>query len=175
LVIASVGLFAAGLAWLSGKPFGPSRTVTFPVRFTDVLGLRAGDPVQISGVKVGRVENVVLQDVGQVMVYVAVNADSRPHADARAEVAALDFLGAKYINYRPGTAPQMLPKDQPVTGAREMALAEGAAGLAQRATEAIASAQAIFSQRTADDLHMTMVAASRALDMVTKRSEERRV
>ena len=118
--------------------------------------------------RVGRVDNVVLEDVGRVMVYLDVEGDSRPHADARAAVAALDLLGAKYIDYSPGKSPELLKKGQAITGAREMALAEGAAGLAQRATEAIASAQSIFSQRTADDIHATMNAATRALDMVTR-------
>ncbi len=168
MVIAAVAIFAVGVAVLTGRGFGGRDTVDVPVRFSDVLGLRVGDVVQISGVKVGRVENVVLEDVGRVMVYLRVNDDARAHADARAQVAALDLLGAKYIAYFPGKSPQMLAEGQSLTGEREMALAEGAAGLAQRATEAIAAAQSIFSQRTADDLHMTMQAASRALDMVTK-------
>ncbi len=168
LVIASTALFAVGMAWLSGKSIGPSGSVTVPVRFTDVLGLRASDPVQTSGVKVGRVDHVVLEDMGRVVVYITVDGDSRPHVDASAAVSALDFLGAKYINYSPGKSPQLLPKDQVITGAAEMGLAEGVAGLSQRATDALTSAQAIFSQRTADDLHSTMAAATRALDVVTK-------
>ena len=168
LVIASTALFAAGLAWLSGKRIGPADTVEVPVLFSDVLGLRASDPVQTSGVKVGTVDRVELQDVGRVIVYLTVNAESRPHTDARAQVAALDFLGAKYINYSPGKAPQLLPEGQTITGERELGLAEGAAGLAQRATEAIAAAQKIFNERTAEDIHNTMTAATRALDMVTK-------
>lgn len=165
LVIAVSVLFTVGLAWLSGKRIGPADTVMVPVQFSDVLGLRSGDPVQTSGVKVGNVDRVELQDVGRVMVYLSVDSDSRPHTDARAQVAALDFLGAKYINYSPGHAPQMLGEGQPITGERELGLAEGAAGLAQRATEAIAAAQAIFNQRTAEDIHNTMVAARRALDV----------
>ena len=168
MVIAATALFAAGLAWLSGKHLGPSSTVRVPVRFADVQGLKSGDPVQTSGVRVGRIDNVVLEDVGRVMVYLDVDADSRPHADARAAVAALDLLGAKFIDYSPGKSPELLAKDQAITGAREMALTEGAAGLVQRATEAIASAQSIFNERTATDIHNTMTAATRALAMVTK-------
>jgi phospholipid/cholesterol/gamma-HCH transport system substrate-binding protein len=168
MVIAATALFAAGLAWLSGKHIGPAHTVTVPVQFTDVLGLQQGNPVQTSGVKVGRVESVVLEDMGRVMVYLSVESEYRPHTDARAQVASLDIMGAKYVDYYPGKEPQLLAPKQSITGAREMALAEGAAGLAQRATEAIAAAQSIFSQRTADDIHATMNAATRALDMATK-------
>jgi phospholipid/cholesterol/gamma-HCH transport system substrate-binding protein len=168
MVIAATALFAAGLAWLSGKHIGPSNTVRVPVRFSNVLGLKAGDPVQTSGVRVGRVNNVVLQGGGRVMVYLDVDADQRPHADAHAAVAPLDIMGARYIDYSAGTSATLLGKGEAITGAREMALEEGAAGLTQRATEAIASAQTIFNERTAEDIHTTMVAAARALDMVTK-------
>jgi phospholipid/cholesterol/gamma-HCH transport system substrate-binding protein len=168
LVIAAVVLFSIGLAWLSGVHIGPQQNITVSVRFTDVLGLRVGDAVQTSGVKVGRVEDVVLQEVGRVMVNLTVRAENRPHSDARAQVGSLDFLGNKFVDYSPGRATDFLPAGQSITGAREIALTEGAAGLAQRATEAIASAQSIFNERTAEDIHATMIAAKRALDVFSQ-------
>jgi phospholipid/cholesterol/gamma-HCH transport system substrate-binding protein len=103
LVIAGVVVFTLGMLWLSGKTIGTSGTVVVPVRFQNVAGLRAGDPVQTSGVKVGRVANVVLQGVNNVMVYLEVNRAQRPHADAVALVASADFFGAKYVDYVPGS------------------------------------------------------------------------
>lgn len=108
LVIAAVAVFSLGLLWLSGRTIGPTRTVIVPVRFTNVSGLRPGDPVQTSGVKVGRVANVVLQGVGDVMVYLEVNRAQRPRVDAQALVASADFFGAKYIDYVPGNSPDLL-------------------------------------------------------------------
>ncbi|MSR06152.1 MAG: MCE family protein [Gemmatimonadetes bacterium] len=168
LVIAAIALFAVGVALLSGRTIGPSSGVEVPVQFSDVIGLRAGDPVQISGVKVGKVERVVLQDVGQVMVYLSVNTDVRPHADARAAVSSLDLFGTKFINYEPGRSPDMLKQGTIITGARETALTEGVPGLTARATEALTAAQGILSDRTADEIHATMIAATRALDVITK-------
>ena len=80
LVIVGVVVFTLGMLWLSGKTIGTSGTVLVPVRFANVAGLRAGDPVQVSGVKVGRVANVVLQGAGNVMVYLDVSRAQRPHA-----------------------------------------------------------------------------------------------
>ncbi len=170
LVITALALFTAGLALLSGRSIGPARGTLVPVRFSDVNGLRAGDPVQISGVKVGRVENVTLEDVGQVLVELSVDPESRPHADARAAVASLDFFGAKYIAYSPGHSPDMLQPGVVITGSQELGLTEGATGLTARATEALAAAttQGLLSQRTADDVHATMLAATRALDVISK-------
>lgn len=168
LVITAVALFAAGAAWLSGRSIGVSGGVRVPVRFTDINGLRVSDGVQISGVKVGKVENIVLEDVGQVMVYLSVNPDVRPHSDARAAVASLDLFGVKYVNYQPGRSPEMLKDGQVITGSREMAFTEGAGALTARATEALTAAQGILSDRTATDIHETMLAATRALDVITK-------
>jgi len=168
LVIAAIALFAVGVALLSGKTIGKSDGISVPVRFTDVNGLREGDAVEISGFKVGRVERVVLEDVGQVMVYLSVSPDRRPHADARASVAPLDFFGAKFINYEPGRSLEMLKEGVMITGSRELALTEGVPGLTARATEALTAAQGILSERTGDDIHATMIAATRALDVISK-------
>ena len=168
LVIAAVAAFSVGLAWLSGRSVGVSSGVRVPVLFSSISGLRVSDAVQISGSKVGKVEDIVLEDVGRVMVYLSVDPAWRPHADARASVAALDLFGVKYIDYTPGRSPDMLKPEQTITGSSEMGLSEGAVGLTARANEALVAAQSILSQRTADDIHGAMVAATRALDVVTR-------
>lgn len=168
LVITGIALFTAGLAWLSGQSVGPSGGVRVQVVFTDIGGLRLSDAVQISGKKVGKVDDIVLQDVGRVMVHLSVDPEWRPHADARASVAQLDLFGVKFINYSPGRSPEMLKPGDVITGSSEMGLSEGAVGLTARANEALTAAQGILSQRTADDIHGAMVAATRALDVVTR-------
>src|SRR5262245_6002440 len=85
-VIVAATLFTLGFMWLSGKTINRSNVEMVPVRFADVRGLKAGDPVQISGVRVGRVEAVNLEDVGRVMVTLSIDTKVRPHADARAAV-----------------------------------------------------------------------------------------
>ncbi|MBI2616183.1 MAG: MCE family protein, partial [Gemmatimonadetes bacterium] len=167
LVIVAVAVFALGLLWLSGRTIGPASTVIVPVRFTNVSGLRPGDPVQTSGVKVGRVANVVLQSVGDVMVYLEVSRAQRPHVDAQALVASADFFGAKYVDYVPGNSPEMLRPAQVITGTREVAVTEAAANLTTRASDALAGVQTLLSQRTAEDIHRTLVAVERALNVIS--------
>lgn len=171
LVLVAMGVFAVGLLWLSGRTIGPSSTVIVPVRFTNVNGLRPGDPVQTSGVKVGRVANVVLQGVGDVMVYLAVARDQRPHVDAQALVASADFFGAKYVDYVPGGSDQLLKPGQMITGTREVAMAEAAANLTTRASDALTGVQTLLSQRTADDIHRTLVSVERTLQIIAQIGE----
>jgi phospholipid/cholesterol/gamma-HCH transport system substrate-binding protein len=145
--------------------------VVVPVRFTNVSGLRPGDPVQTSGVKVGRVANVVLQGVGDVMVYLEVDRKQRPHVDAQALVASADFFGAKFVDYVPGSSAELLRDNQVITGTREIAVTEAAANLTTRASDALAGVQTLLSQRTAEDIHNTLVAVERALNIMSKIGE----
>lgn len=168
LVILAVVIFAAGLMWLSGRSIGPSGTVVVPVRFTNAGGLRPGDPVQISGVKVGRVASVVLEDVGNVMVYLEVNRANRPRVDAQAIVASADFFGAKYVDYIPGSSPEFLKEGQVIAGTREVAITESAAELSGRAADALAGVRSLLSERTAEDIHNALVALERALNVLTE-------
>lgn len=171
LVIVAVTVFAVGLLWLSGRTIGPQSTVVVPVRFTNVAGLTPGDPVRVSGVKVGQVANVVLEDVGNVMVYLEVRRANRPHADAQAMVASADFFGEKFVDYVPGNAPEMLREAQVITGTREVAMTEAAANLTTRAGDALAGVQSLLSERTADDIHNALVALERTLQVVARVGE----
>jgi phospholipid/cholesterol/gamma-HCH transport system substrate-binding protein len=171
LVIVSVVILTLGLLWLSGRSIGGATTVIVPVRFTNVSGLRPGDPVQTSGVKVGRVANVVLQGVGDVMVYLEVDPKQRPHVDAQALVASADFFGAKFVDYVPGSSAEVLRDNQVITGTREVAVTEAAANLTTRASDALAGVQTLLSQRTAEDIHNTLVAVERALNIMSKIGE----
>jgi phospholipid/cholesterol/gamma-HCH transport system substrate-binding protein len=171
MVILAVVIVSIGLMWLSGQRIGPASTVSVPVRFSNVSGLRPGDPVQVSGVKVGQVANVVLEDVGSVMVFLEVNRANRPHADAKALVASQDFFGAKYIDYIPGNAAELLREDQVITGQREVAITETATNLTGRAADALAGVQTLLSERTAEDIHRTLLAVERTLNVVARLGE----
>ena len=171
MVIVAVAVFVVGLLWLSGQRIGPGSTVTVPVRFTNVSGLDPGDVVQVSGVKVGQVANVVLEDVGSVMVYLDVNRANRPHTDAKALVASLDFLGAKYVDYIPGNATELLRDGQVITGQREVEITETATNLTGRASDALAGLQTLLSERTAEDIHRTLLAVEHTLNVVARLGE----
>lgn len=171
LVIAAVVTFAVGLMWLTGRTIGPTASMVVPVRLTNVMGLRPGDPVRISGVRVGRVANVVLEDVGNVMVYLEVNRQNRPRVDAQVLIASEDFFGAKFVDYIPGSSSEFLREGQVITGTRELALTETAATLGGRAADALAGVQSLLSERTAEDIHNTLVAVERTLRVIARIGE----
>lgn len=167
LVIVGAGLLVALLFWLTDKDVGGGG-VPVEVLFVNAAGIDAGDPVWVSGVKKGRVSAVRLQSVGKVAVLLNVDADVAPRLDAAAAVASLDFLGNKIVDYRPGTRDEPLPPGTVILGTQNEELSQMAGGLATRVDELIGNATALVSNQLAVDVHNTLTATQRALEVLTR-------
>lgn len=168
LVVVAVITLVGGLTFLSGKQIWGSGAVTFGVQFGNVAGLGQGDPVTISGVRVGRVSGIDLRGVDNVVVWLEVSRGVRPKVDARVDVKPLDAFGAMYVDYNPGRGETVLAEGQMLQGRREMPLTETAAVMAERAGGVLEGAGALLSNRTADDVHETLAAAQRAMNVVAQ-------
>jgi phospholipid/cholesterol/gamma-HCH transport system substrate-binding protein len=173
LVLAGLVLFVVGLFWFSGRSIGHRGTLA-RVSFTSALGLKVGDPVLISGVKVGRVSNVNLERVGRVTVTLELSGDPKiqPHSSATATIASLDFFGTKSIVYSPGaeTDPP-LPATSAILGTPTRDLADIATGIATRANELIGNATGLVSTQLAEDIHNTLIATQRGMVALTEASK----
>ena len=166
MVLTALAIMFGGLLWLTGGSLTGRGMTTVKVRFESVSGLNQGDPVQISGVTVGRVSKVRLQRVGSVMAELQIREEVRPRLDAGAEVRSLDFLGSKFVAYSPGMAERYLDPDSAIVGINETELAESAVALAEEATRTLSRAQAIMSEDVVEQVKSTMAAAERALNVV---------
>jgi phospholipid/cholesterol/gamma-HCH transport system substrate-binding protein len=92
-----IGAFT-GLAFGVGLLHLLERTYSLKAEFRDAAGLRGGDPVEVAGIKVGRVTDVAAdRQRGLIIVEMVVNQGVEVHDGAHAEVALLTLLGAKYI------------------------------------------------------------------------------
>lgn len=169
VMVAVVGFFA-GLMWLTGRSFRSSQ-VAVPVQFSDVGTLTVGDPVQISGIRVGRVADAQLETEGSVLITLEVGRRFRPRVDAKVTIKSLDFLGAKYVSYSPGTSDTFLEEGVPLVGTATSDIADAAAGLTDDAAEVLIGAQRMLSEQMADDVHRTLQATERALDVVAQLGE----
>ncbi|HEX9692715.1 MAG TPA: MlaD family protein [Gemmatimonadales bacterium] len=164
-VIAALALLVFGLVWLSGRSLAGS---SFDVRFSNIQGVTKGDPVQISGVQVGRVANVRLRGVGEVILSLEVDPSVQPKSDASASVRSLDFLGAKFIEYHPGVSDTPLAAGAVVTGTEQEDLAGMATGLASSADALLSSSRGFFSEEMSDQIRHTMEAAERGLNIMAR-------
>ena len=167
LVLVAIAGFFGGLMWLTGRAFTTGRE-DVEVVFADVGTLTVGDPVQISGVIVGIVGAIDLEEEGRVRVRLEVDGDFRPRADAQVAIKSLDFLGAKVVEYRPGTAPNMLEPGRTLVGTESVEITELASGLTDDAIEVLIGAQRILSEQMAEDVQSTLAAAREALTVVSR-------
>jgi len=174
LVIMAVAIFVGGFAWLTGRPLLGGRGVVVQVRFADVRGLSPGDPVLTSGLEVGRVAEVRLEDVGRVIVSLELTTDTwQPRIDARAGVKSFDFLGTKFVDYDPGHAEEFLAAGQIITGTGEIDVLEGAGQLADQAAALLTGVQAFLNESVLHELMATLQATRGALETLTEVAQGR--
>ncbi|HYK10859.1 MAG TPA: MlaD family protein [Gemmatimonadales bacterium] len=169
LVLAGLAVFVIAMFWLTGRSLS-GKGITARVAFTNVAGLKVGDPVMVSGVHRGRVQGVSLDRVGHVTVTLQlVDPSDRPKIDATATVAAGDFFGGRFIDYDPGSdTSQFLPSNGMIQGTREEQLTDVAAGVATKANALMTSATNLVNDRLATDIHNTLLATQHAMDVINK-------
>jgi phospholipid/cholesterol/gamma-HCH transport system substrate-binding protein len=167
LVLAGLTLFVVGLFWFSGRSIR-HKGVYAHVVFTNVAGLKEGDPVLVSGVKVGRVSKVSLERVGRVTVTLELSGEERPRTDASATISSLDFFGAKFVNYIPGSKDEFLPTTSVIAGTKSQELTDIASGVATRANELLGNATGLVSDQLAEDIHNTLIATQRGMVALTE-------
>ena len=167
LVLAAIILFVVGALWLGGKTIGGPGDLT-TIEFAAVGNLKEGVPVLISGVNKGKVEQIRLVAPGNVRVLVSLAEDVVPKIDASAKIVAISALGETAIAFEPGQSSRELGNGT-IRGTTEMALTDRVAALGDKADSVLLGAQQLVSQRTADDLHATMVAMQRMLNTVADR------
>src|SRR5436309_1446760 len=152
LVLMGLAVFTVGLFWLTGRSIKSSGIRT-EVVFANVSGLKQGDPVMVSGVKVG----------------LELSSDVKPHIDASAAVGSTDFFGARFVDFSPGDDQKpFLADGHPIAGTAPPALMDVATGVATRANELIGNASGIVNQQLAEDIHNTLVATQRGLNVLTE-------
>lgn len=112
-----VGLFVAvGIACLGylaiklGKleVFGASG-YTVVADFPSVAGLKVGDPVEIAGVKIGRVEALGLSDDDRARLVLRLNDGVKLQDDVIASVRARGLIGDKFVLVAPGASDKIIP------------------------------------------------------------------
>jgi ABC-type transporter Mla subunit MlaD len=161
ITLVVIALIAVVAMIVASATAGPAR-LTVAMEFPSAGGLAGGDPVLVRGAHVGRVRTVELVGPGRVRVTTTLDANLAPHADAAAEILALDMVGNQAVNYRPGVADDPLPAGAAVPGragptvaGQAGALREEMAGLAERL-------RGVDPAAFRDDLARTRAALARA-------------
>ena len=162
LVLLGITLFILGTMWLSGQSFGSGGHL--PIRFPEIGNLKTGSPVTVSGVSVGRVEQIELRSLNDVLVTVGLDK-VEPKTDAKATIVSVGLVGDVAIVLDPGTGAP-LPPGTPIDGAVETGLSDLAARLGERADTVLLGAQNFLNQQTADDMRAMINSLRRLADVM---------
>ncbi len=112
----AVGIFVlaglACLAWLSIR-LGRMEIVggdysTYHAAFSSVAGLRAGAPVEVAGVEVGKVEGIDVKDF-RAQVTLEVRRDVPVPEDTIASIRTRGLIGDRYVGLSPGASDRLVP------------------------------------------------------------------
>lgn len=77
--------------------------------FSSVSGLRVGNPIEIDGIEVGRVESLIFdQEKQAAVVELKIRKDIKVYDDAGASIKTAGLIGDKFINIDPGGGGQVL-------------------------------------------------------------------
>jgi phospholipid/cholesterol/gamma-HCH transport system substrate-binding protein len=77
--------------------------------FPSVAGLKAGDPIEIAGVKVGRVESIGLSDDDRARLLLRIDDKVKLQEDCIASVRSRGLIGDKFVLITPGASDKIIP------------------------------------------------------------------
>ncbi len=163
IVLAGVAVFVVGTMWLGGRSFGRDGVV--PVRFTDIGNVKSSTPVKVSGVQVGKVDRIVFEGVGSVLVELALTERVPLSRDASATIEAVGVLGDVEILLDPGTDSIPLEPGEVLEGKTAPGMGGMVDELGEQARAVMVGAQTLLNQRMADDLHQTLKAMERLMSV----------
>jgi phospholipid/cholesterol/gamma-HCH transport system substrate-binding protein len=158
LVLVALAVIAIGTILIGEQSHLFSRKNTYYASFNSVSGLNPGNPVQLNGVDVGTVRQIVLpEDPSESQIRVAISVDrryaGRVRKDSDARIKTLGLLGDKFV--------------QLTSGSPDAALIEDGGDIP---TAAPTSVDELMS--TGEDVMANVTEISSSLKVILKRMEE---
>ena len=163
LALAAITVFVLGTMWLGGKSLRTGDQLV-RVQFDNVGNLKVGNPVKVSGVTLGSVEEIRFEDVGKVLVGLRLDPRIQPKTDAKVQIVAIGLVGDLMVAFDPGTAAEPLPPGQIIPGVQEKGFTDMGMELGDQAKATLAGVQEVANKQLADDLHNTLASIQRLAD-----------
>jgi phospholipid/cholesterol/gamma-HCH transport system substrate-binding protein len=149
-----VGLFViAGVAATITALFTLTDAAMFRGRYivTTVVpnagGIRKGDPVQMRGVNIGRIQRFDI-DAEKVAVRLEVEGEYKIPRDSRVEIRSMGLLGGMAADVVPGAAPEFLQGGETIPGGIGAGMFDKVGELSESADQALGRVQALLSDTT---------------------------
>ncbi|MHB8882798.1 MAG: outer membrane lipid asymmetry maintenance protein MlaD [Thermodesulfovibrionales bacterium] len=89
---------------------------TIHAGFGSVSGLRVGNPVEIDGIEVGRVDQMRIDQENQIaLVTLKIRKDIKVYDDASASIRTAGLIGDKFVKIEPGGSGELLKPGGKIT------------------------------------------------------------
>ena len=139
----------------------------------DAGGIRKGDPVQMRGVNIGRIQKFRIDHEG-VAVRLEIEGEYMVPKDSRVELKSGSLLGWMVADVIPGSATTFLRGGETMPGTKVAGAFDSAADIAARAQKALGRVQALLSQKTVDNFESSSVELNGLLKQLSAVTAEQR-
>jgi phospholipid/cholesterol/gamma-HCH transport system substrate-binding protein len=116
-IVVSIILLLWGIAFLKDLKFG-LETNDLTVYFSDVNGLKEGDPVSVNGVTKGKINTIELVPGDSVKVDFSLAKEVVLKKDYEVSVAMIELMSGKQIYIKPGISKETADISRPLVGAK---------------------------------------------------------
>ncbi|NIR47706.1 MCE family protein [candidate division KSB1 bacterium] len=119
-IVSGIAIFLAFIIFIFGFLFLKntalkSGSYSLFVQFDDVTGLEPNDVVNVSGLKVGQVENFEFKNL-VVWVELLIDEEIRLPKDSKIQIKSLGMIGEKFVDIVPGSSSEMFQAEERVEG-----------------------------------------------------------
>ncbi len=121
-VLAALAILLFGIYFLKGMVPG-QRDDRYFVLFEQVSTLQEGDPVKVNGVKMGKVEKIILQE-RQVKVTLTVERGVKLTKDCQVRIQNIGLMGERQIGVQLGKSQDVWPAGSTLDGRLDAGIAE---------------------------------------------------
>jgi len=138
-------------------------------------GIRRGDPVQMRGVNIGRVQRFrISQD--QVAVRLEIEGEYKIPADSKVMLKSAGIVGGTVADIIPGVSDKVVHQGDTLPGESETSFSEVTSRLSTQAETVLSRMESLLDKQTIDNVHSSSAELNRLLkDASATVAEQRRV
>lgn len=115
-VIIGLICFVYITVWLGGVQWFEDEHYVVNARFRSISGLKQGSVVEIAGVRVGKVERIILDpEAYEAVVQLSIKQDVKLQEDSIASIRTAGLIGDRFVNITPGGADEIIAPGAEIT------------------------------------------------------------
>jgi phospholipid/cholesterol/gamma-HCH transport system substrate-binding protein len=171
VIVGVVAVFVALFTLTDASMFRGRYVVTTLV--PDAGGIRKGDPVQMRGVNIGRVQAFKIAPEG-VAIRLEIEGEYKLPTDSRVEIKAIGLLAGMTADVIPGSSTTFMRGGETMPGSKPAAAFDKAGDIAGQAQKTMERIQALLSQKTVENVESSTVELNDLLKQLSSVTAEQR-